>query len=117
MQAVIIQQDGISGLTRVIAGNKIDLQNLPAWSRVLALRNMCAGHPARRDLPRTTPLTRSFMGRMFGGYDSFEYEQWEQGTGTTYPQGKLGALLDEYAVEAEVKLADVLSAMRTRWPQ
>lgn len=117
MQAVIIQQDGITEITRVMTGNKLDPKSLPAWSRIRALRNTCAGHPARRDLPKTAPLTRAFMGRMFGGYDSITYEQWEQGSGTTHPQVKLGALLDDYAVEAEAKLADVLSAMRTRWPQ
>jgi hypothetical protein len=116
MQAVIIQQDSIAEIFEVITSNELDSKNLVSWSEIRNLRNICAGHPAKRDRPKRLPLTRSFMGRMFGGYESFKYERWEQGVGTTYPNVKLAALLDAYAVEAEAKLVEIFNVMRNRWP-
>jgi hypothetical protein len=116
MQAVFIQQDSIREIFQLMTGTKLHTKNLPAWSEIRELRNICAGHPARKDVPETKPLTRSFMGRMFGDYTSLKYEKWEEGAGRTFPEVKLGALLDAYAAEAESKLADVLTAMRARWP-
>lgn len=115
MQAVTIQQDSIVEIFKVITGNELDSKTLLSWSEIRNLRNVCAGHPAKRDRPKRLPLTRTFMGRMFGGYESFKYERWEQGVGTTHPDVKLAALLDAYAVEAEAKLVDILNGMRTRW--
>lgn len=116
MQAVIIQQDSIAEIFEVITGNELDSKTFLSWSEIRNLRNVCAGHPAKRDRPIRLPLTRSFMGRGFVGYESFKYERWERGVGTTYPDVKLAALLDAYAVEAEAKLMEILNAMRTRWP-
>lgn len=99
-----------------MTGAELNWKNLSAWCEIRELRNICAGHPARKHRPKTKPLARSFMGRMFGDYSSLKYEKWEAGIGTTYPEVKLGALLDAYAAEAEASLADVLAAMRTRWP-
>ena len=114
MQAAIIQQDSIIEIFEVITGTEFDSKSLVSWSEIRNLRNICAGHPAKRDRPK--PLTRSFMGRNFGGYESLKYERWEKGVGTTYPNVKLAALLDAYAVEAEAKLGEILNAMHTRWP-
>lgn len=116
MQAIIIQQDSISEIFELITGNKLDSKSCLAWSEIRNIRNLCAGHPAKRDRPKRLPLARTFMGRMFGGYETFKYERWEQGVGTTHPDVKLAALLDMYAVEAEAKLVEILDAMRTRWP-
>ena len=116
LQAVIIQQDSIAEIFEVITGDELDSRSLVAWSEIRRLRNVCAGHPAKRDRPIALPLTRCFMGRMFGGYDTFTYEQWEQGGGTTHPKVKLGALFDSYAVEAESALSKILGFMRARWP-
>lgn len=116
MQAVFIQQDSIREIFELVTGTKLHTKNLSAWSDIRELRNICAGHPARKDKPNTKLLTRSFMGRMFGDYNLLKYEKWEKGGGTTYPEVKLGALLDAYVAEAESKLADVLTAMRKRWP-
>jgi hypothetical protein len=116
LQAVIIQQDSIAEMFHVVTGGKMDAKPLVSWCEIRHFRNVCAGHPVKRDLPKKTPLTRSFMGRRFGGYDSFTYEQWEQGVGTTHPRKNLGALLDGYATEAEAKLTQILVTMRSRWP-
>jgi hypothetical protein len=115
-QAVIIQQDSIAEIHQVIVGAKLDFEPLAAWKKIRHLRDVCAGHPARRALPKAKPLTRSFMGRKFGGYDSFKYEQWEQGAGITHPQEKLGLLLDDHAAEAEATLSKILATMRSKWP-
>ncbi len=118
MQAVIIQQDSITEIHEVMVGNPLDAKaaNLTSWLKVRKLRDICAGHPAKKDRPKAAPLTRTFMGRAFGGYDAIRYEQWEAAAGTTHPSVPLGALLDAYAVEAEAQLAKVLAAMKARWP-
>lgn len=116
MQAVTIQQDSIAEIFEVITGNKLESKTLLSWSEIRSIRNTCAGHPAKRNLPKRVPPTRSFMGRTFGGYESFRYERWEQGVGTTFPDVKLAALLDAYALEAEAKLVEIFNTMRSQWP-
>jgi len=115
-QAVIIQQDSIAEIHHAITGAELDTKPLAAWNEVRHLRNVCAGHPSRRNRPKTLPLTRTFMGRMFGCYDSFKYEQWAQGTGTTHPEVNLGVMFDAHAREAEALLSKILAVMRKRWP-
>jgi len=116
MQAVFIQQEAIAEICEIVTGQRLNPWSIKAWAEIRSVRNVCAGHPAKKDIPKTAPLTRSFMGRGFGGYDEIVYEQWQQGSGTTHPRIKLGALLDEYAIEAEALLNTVLSAMKKRWP-
>jgi hypothetical protein len=118
MQAAIIQQDSIAEIYNVMIGAVLNARakNLQFWLEVREFRNVCAGHPAKKDKPRNTPLTRTFMGRNFDNYDIITYEQWQHGAGTTHPRVRLGALLDAYAVEAEAELAGVLAAMKNRWP-
>jgi hypothetical protein len=117
MQAAIIQQDSIRELFLVITGDELDArkQRLTAWPKVRELRNICAGHPAKSGERINRPLARSFMGRGFGDYAKMAYEKWEDGAGTSHPRVNLGALLDEYADEAEEQLSIVLAAMKRRW--
>jgi hypothetical protein len=116
MQAVIIQQDSIAEIYEVLTGGSLATESMKAWSEIRFLRHVCAGHPVRRDRPKSKPLTRSFMGRNFGGYDEFTYEQWQPGGGITHPRVGLGVLMDEYAAEATERLAEAFSAMKRRWP-
>ena len=124
MQAVIIQQDSISEIYAVMVGTRLDAKarGLKAWLEIRELRNICAGHPAMKDKPKSTGLTRSFMGRSFGSYDEITYERWQSGKqgqskGTrSHPRVQLGKLLDRYSIEAERQLANVLAAMKRRWP-
>ena len=118
MQAAIIQQDSISEIYAVMCRKSLDAKakDLKSWLQVRELRNLCAGHPAKKDRPEGEPITRTFMGRAFGGYAAIKFEQWKQVDGTTHPRVNLGALLDSYAVEAGAQLADVLAEMKTRWP-
>ena len=118
LQAAIIQQDSIAELHQVFFAEPFSpvKKGLQAWTEVRELRNTCAGHPAKKDRPNSLPLTRSFMGRGFGSYQTIVYERWRQGVGLDHPKVPLGALLDEYAREAELQLGSILSAMRARWP-
>jgi hypothetical protein len=118
MQAVIIQQDAISEMHQVIVGSPLDARasNLTAWLEIRELRNLCSGHPAKKNRPKNKPIARSFMGRRFGGYEQIAYELWEQGAGTSYPKVRLGALLDRYAQEAAQQLSIILNSMKARWP-
>ncbi len=117
LQAVIIQQDSIAELWEVMVEQPFNAKKLGlrAWPEVRELRNVCAGHPAKKDRPSREPMVRSFMGRAFGNYDSIVYERWQQGSGTTHPTVNLGVLLDTYASEAEAQLCVILNSMRCRW--
>jgi hypothetical protein len=119
MQATTIQQDAIAELYQVVLGRPLEVRkmNLGAWLQVRALRNICAGHPAKKTLPKSEPVSRTFMSRRFGNYASITYEKWERGIGVSYPTVPLGQLLDDYAKEAETQLSTVLNEMKTRWPQ
>jgi hypothetical protein len=116
MQAVIIQQDAIAEIFNVLTRRLLGFKTLTSWEEARSLRNICAGHPVKKDRPKTEPLTRSFMSRNFGGYGSITYEQWQEGVGISHPQVRLGALLDAYSIEAEEQLAVAYTAMKARWP-
>lgn len=116
MQALFIQQDSVSELYEVVIGNALDARNLTSWQALRTLRNTCAGHPAKKDRPKTSPLLRTFMGRNFGNYSAITYEQWQSPDGISHPVVDLGALIDSYATEAESQLAAVQKSMRQQWP-
>lgn len=116
MQALIIQQDCIAEIFEVLTRRKLNYKALKSWFELRDLRNICAGHPVKKDRPKSSPLARSFMGRSFGNYDYFTYECWKGGGVITHPRIKLGVLLDGYAAEAESRLSVALGAMQQRWP-
>jgi hypothetical protein len=118
MQAVIIQQDSIAEIHDVIICAALDYRakDLESWIKVREFRNVCAGHPTRKDRPKKSPTTRTFMKRGFGDYDLITFEQWQHGHGVTHPDVRLGALIDAYAIEAENELKCILKAMQSRWP-
>ena len=116
MQALFIQQDSISELHEVVTGSPLQTNNLIAWQSLRTVRNICAGHPAKKDHPKDSPISRTFMGRKFGGYSAITYEQWQSGGSISHPTVQLGALIDSYATEAEAQLAVVLQLMKEQWP-
>ncbi len=116
MQAVIIQQDSIGELHEAVTGSALDTRKLDSWQAMRRLRNICAGHPAKRDRPLTSPLTRTFMGRNFGGYSLLTYEQWQTEGGISHPAVDLGELMDQYAEEAENRLLFILGSLKQQWP-
>ncbi len=66
------------------------------------------------------------MGRSFGNYSSFHYEQWNRPMSSptsdnildniTHPEIKLGKLIDDYSEEATNKLVEILQSMKKQWP-
>ncbi|WP_143741866.1 hypothetical protein [Thiorhodovibrio frisius] len=117
MQAIVIQQDSISELFNAIIGKSLNTKILKNWQKLRLFRNTCAGHPARKDRPKTLPLTRTFMGRTFGNYDEFIYEKWESPNEITHPRVNLSALIDSYEKEAAEILNLILSKMKKQWPK
>lgn len=117
MQALFIQQDSISELYMAVTGGPLQTGKLASWQSLRTVRNICAGHPAKKDRPGSSPISRTFMGRRFGGYSAFTYEQWSSRDGRSNQTVQLGALIDSYADEAEVQLATVLQSMKEQWPQ
>jgi hypothetical protein len=115
MQALFIQQDSISELHEAVTGGPLKTSNLSSWQSLRTLRNTCAGHPAKKDRPKSSPLSRTFMGRRFGDYSAVTYEQWQSGGSISHPTVDLGALIDSYATEAESQLAAVLQSMKLQW--
>ena len=115
-QAVFIQQDSICELHEAVTGSKLDTRNLISWQSLRQLRNTCAGHPAKKDRPKTSPITRTFMGRDFGGYSSLTYEQWQRQGGISHPSVNLGELMDKYAEEVKDKLLMILQSLKQQWP-
>lgn len=100
----------------MLTTEELNSRSMNYWTELRTLRNICAGHPVRKDRPKGSTLMRAFMGRSFGGYDSFTYERWEEDVGISHPQVKLGVLLDNYLGEAESKLIEAFTAMQKRWP-
>jgi hypothetical protein len=114
MQALIIQQDALCELHEVVLGSRANTLALVAWNELRELRNLCAGHPAKKT--HRSPLNRTFMGRNFGSYSDFTYERWEKGAGISHPHIALGSLIDRYAAEAASLLSAVLVEFTKRWP-
>ena len=126
MQAIIIQQDSICELYWAINDEKLNWNDLRSWKNIREIRNICAGHPSKKDRPNNKPLKRTFMGRSFGNYSSFHYEQWEKPMSSpksnnileniSHQEIKLGKLIDEYSNEATNKLVEILQSMKKQWP-
>lgn len=126
MQAIIIQQDSICELYWAINDEKLSWNDLTAWKQIREIRNICAGHPAKKDRPNNIPLKRTFMGRFFGNYSLFHYEQWGKPNSLsksnnildniTHPDIKLGKIIDNYSEEAANKLIEILQSMTKKWP-
>ena len=116
MQALFIQQDSISELHEAVTGSPLKESKLASWQSLRTVRNICAGHPAKKDRPKTSPISRTFMGRGFGDYSAITYEQWQSGSSINHPTVDLGALIDSYSTEAEAQLTAVLQFMKQQWP-
>lgn len=116
MQALFIQQDSISELHEAVIGSALNRRNLVSWNELRNLRNTCAGHPVKKDRPKKSPLSRTFMGRSFGNYSAVTYEQWQSDRIISHPVVDLGSLIDSYATEAEQQLSLILQSMKNRWP-
>ncbi|MEI6705745.1 MAG: hypothetical protein WCK96_01275 [Methylococcales bacterium] len=121
MQALIIQQDSIAELYKAVTATEMKKRNpASSWLSLRELRNICAGHPAKKDRPNKTPVSRTFMSRQFGKYSAITYEQWQDDNiksrpimeKISHPSVNLGELIDRYADEAVIELTEVLESMK-----
>lgn len=116
MQAVVIQQDCIAELYKIIINKKLKNSAETKWSEIRNFRNLCVGHPVCKD--KWHPPKRSFMGRGFGDYSFIRYEQFDEATMTTsHPKVCLEKLMGDYEDEATNYLQIILEQMLTKWPK
>jgi hypothetical protein len=115
MQALIIQQDAICEMHLSLIGLPLNAPKPSAWSRIRDLRNKCAGHPSKKK--KRASHYRTFMGRSFGNYSSFHYEQYDSETQkVTYPSVNLKMLIDEYDAQAAIFLTEVFEELKRKLP-
>lgn len=118
MQAVFIQQDAIKEIYEAVIGSRLQVAKQSGWWKVREIRNLCAGHPAKRTIG--VPATqRTFMGRCFGDYHQIRYELFDarvplQPSHRTF---NLSAMIRAYDAEGAQALSDVLCALATKWPK
>jgi len=115
MRAIFIQQDAIAELYRAITDCPLETTRLKKWHEIRELRNICAGHPAKKDRPKGSPLTRTFMGRNFGNYESLSYEKWQSPDSVTNQEVELKKLINEYENEATDVLKLIHKHMKRQW--
>ncbi len=118
MQAIVIQQDAIKEIYEAMIGSKLQIAEQSDWSKIRDVRNLCAGHPAKR--AQGVPATqRTFMGRRFGNYNQIQYELWDARTPRkpSHPTFNLSAMIKAYDAEGAHALNEVLSALATKWPK
>lgn len=117
MQALIIQQDAISELSKSLIGSDPQIPLGSAWSEIRNLRNICAGHPAKKTGKKTDPHYRTFMGRNFGNYDSLTYELFDSTKQTsTHPKVNLRKMIGEYDVQASGYLNAAFNELKKSCP-
>lgn len=117
MQAIVIQQDAIKELHKAVVGCSPQIDSGSSWQRLCLIRNLCAGHPAKRTHGVPAPQ-RTFMGRDFGTYDCIKYELWDEDTWqTTHPTFNLRQMIGDYDREASAVLDSVLITMASKWPR
>lgn len=113
MQAIIIQQDSISTLHKIIIGSKIAPDGDTKWQEIRALRNQCAGHPGNQG-----QRFRFFFGRGSIAYTNLQYERRDSNTSEIeHPEINYIELIHEYAEEANAYLCAVEEEMLKRWPK
>ena len=128
MQAITIQQDAICELYWAIEGKRLNWKkrdDLKAWRQIRKIRNICAGHPAKKDRPKHESIKRTFLRRNFGSYLLIEYEQWKKPKTSrkptdifeniSHPKVRLGEIIDDYSKEAGDVLNKILQSMRAQW--
>jgi hypothetical protein len=119
MQAIFIQQDAIKELYHAVTGSKLPIPKEDSeWSKIRDVRNLCAGHPAKRAIG-VPAIQRTFMGRCFGHYGRIQYELWDARAAThpSHPAFNLGAMIKAYDAEGAQALNTVLCALVTKWPK
>ncbi len=113
MQAIIIQQDSIKKLYKVVTGNTLARIDNSAWEQLRSMRNLCAGHAINKG--QDGKQHRTFMGRDFISYECIKCETWNQSAmNTQFHKFKLSELLENYEIEARGVLDKILTDMIKR---
>jgi hypothetical protein len=118
MQAIFIQQDAIREIYEAVLRSKLQITKQSEWSKIRDVRNLCAGHPAKRTIG--VPATqRTFMGRHFGSYNRITYELWDARAPDrpSHPTFDLCKMIKAYDAEGATILSEVLSALANKWPK
>ena len=119
LQAIIIQQDSIETIYRVLNGKDLKVSQGTKWFEARNIRNLYSGHPINKGEKKDKKknIERSFMGRDFGGYDVLMVEVWNKKKNKTeFRDIKLGKLIDDYALEAGSYLQEIIDAFPIKWP-
>ena len=118
MQAIFIQQDAIRELYEAVIGSKLKIPKQSDWEKIREIRNLCAGHPAKRTRG-TSATQRTFMGRRFGSYNEIRYELWDARNPDwpSHPTFNLRKMIKGYDAEGTRILKKVLCALATKWPK
>jgi hypothetical protein len=82
MQAIVIQQDAIKELYEAVIGSKPQIDEESNWSKIRDVRNLCAGHPAKRTSGVPAPQ-HTYMGRDFGHYHQIKLRALGRGCSVT----------------------------------
>lgn len=119
MQAIIIQQDAIKEVYKAVIGLELQIAGESEWLKLRDVRNLCAGHPAKRTKKGVPATQRTFMGRHFGGYDQIRYELWDARAPRqpSHPVTNLREMIKAYDAEGAQILNKVLCELATRWPK
>lgn len=121
LQAIIIQQDAIEAIYKVLHWNEIEVPQGTKWLELRNIRNLYSGYPvtkdarAQLDKKREKDVERSFLGRDFGGYDELIIEVWNKKK-TVFKNIELGKLIDDYTGEATQCLQEIIDGFPTKWP-
>lgn len=115
MQAIVIQQDSIRELYFAIMQENLDTKKLSAWNEIRQLRNMCAGHPSKKEIPKSKPITKVLYNTRIS-YKYFSFEQWTK-DGVTHPTINIGEIIDAYSVEANKILSEIFIQLQVIYPK
>ena len=113
-QGLIIQQDSIAEMHKIIVGTMPDLSSAENWKELRSLRHTCAGHPSKRT-KGVSGTRRTLFSRSFGSYEKIWFQTYESEKGESIlPTVNLRRLILGYDEEASSFLSAVLFVMECR---
>lgn len=122
LQTIIIQQDAITNLYKVLTETDLDIPQGTSWMKIRNIRNLYSGHPInkgenKKDENRTKNIERSFIGRGAISYDKMMIEVWNKKKAETeFRCIELGKTIDDYANEASQHLQKIVDSFSINWP-
>jgi len=88
MQAIFIQQDAINEFYEAMIGSKLKIAKASDWSKIRDVRNLCAGHPAKR--ANGVPATHQIRYELWDARDPRQ---------PSHPAFNLSAMIKAYDAE------------------